>query len=89
MKREDLTDASCGIAQALGVVGDWWTLLVVREIAGGVTRFDALQRSLGISRRALTERLGGARRPRRAGAGGVLRAPAPLRLRAHRARARG
>ncbi len=59
MKREDLTDASCGIAQALGVVGDWWTLLVVREIAGGVTRFDALQRSLGISRRALTERLGG------------------------------
>jgi DNA-binding HxlR family transcriptional regulator/peroxiredoxin len=59
VKREDLTDASCGIAQALGVVGDWWTLLVVREIAGGVTRFDALQRSLGISRRALAERLGG------------------------------
>lgn len=37
---------------------DWWTFLVVRDIAGGVTRFEALQRSLGVSRRALTERLG-------------------------------
>ncbi len=37
---------------------DWWTFLVVRDVAGGVTRFDALQRELGMSRRALTERLG-------------------------------
>ncbi len=59
MRRDDLADASCGIAQALGVVGDWWTLLVLREVTGGVTRFDALQASLGISRRALTERLAG------------------------------
>lgn len=59
MRRDDLADASCGIAQALGVVGDWWTLLVLREVTGGVTRFDALQSSLGISRRALTERLTG------------------------------
>jgi DNA-binding HxlR family transcriptional regulator/peroxiredoxin len=39
------------------VLTDWWTFLVVRDIAGGVTRFEALQRSLGVSRRALTERL--------------------------------
>ncbi|NUW42941.1 winged helix-turn-helix transcriptional regulator [Nonomuraea rhodomycinica] len=59
MKRADLSDADCGIAQALGVIGDWWTFLVVRDIAGGTTRFDGLQRALGVSRRALTERLAG------------------------------
>lgn len=59
VKRADLPDSDCGIAQALGVIGDWWTFLVVRDIAGGITRFDALQRELGVSRRALTERLSG------------------------------
>ncbi|MBG0564169.1 winged helix-turn-helix transcriptional regulator [Actinoplanes aureus] len=57
MKRVDLADADCGIAQAVGVLGDWWTFLLIRDIAGGVTRFDALQRTLGMSRRALAERL--------------------------------
>ena len=57
MKRDDLADATCGIAQALGVVGDWWTFLIVREVAGGTTRFDGIQAALGISRRALAERL--------------------------------
>ena len=59
VKRVDLADADCGIAQALGVMTDWWTFLLVRDIAGGVTRFDALQRALGVSRRALAERLAG------------------------------
>ncbi|MEU6205215.1 winged helix-turn-helix transcriptional regulator [Micromonospora musae] len=58
MRRADLADADCGIAQALGVLEDWWTFLIVRDVAGGTTRFDALQRELGVSRRALTERLG-------------------------------
>ncbi|MGC5020183.1 winged helix-turn-helix transcriptional regulator [Micromonospora sp. DT47] len=57
MRRSELADADCGIAQAVGVLGDWWTFLIVRDIAGGTTRFDALQRELGVSRRALTERL--------------------------------
>ncbi|WP_319459615.1 winged helix-turn-helix transcriptional regulator [Micromonospora sp. RTP1Z1] len=57
MKRADLGDADCGIAQALGVLGDWWTFLILRDIAGGTTRFEALQGELGVSRRALTERL--------------------------------
>lgn len=57
MRYADLSDADCGIAQTMGVVGDWWTWLVLREIAGGLTRFDRIQGSLGISRRALTERL--------------------------------
>lgn len=57
MRHEDLGDADCGIAQTLGVVRDWWSWLIVREIASGATRFDAIQDELGISRRALSERL--------------------------------
>ncbi|MEI7056956.1 winged helix-turn-helix transcriptional regulator [Nocardioides sp. CCNWLW239] len=57
MRREDLSDADCGIAQALGVIGDWQSLLVVREAAAGVTRFEGFHRALGLSRRALAERL--------------------------------
>jgi DNA-binding HxlR family transcriptional regulator/peroxiredoxin len=53
----DLSDAECAIAQALGVVGDWWTLLVVRDVVGGVHRFDELQAGLGLSRKVLAERL--------------------------------
>jgi len=57
MKHSDLADADCAIAQALGIVGDWWTLLVIRDIARGITRFDGLQRELSISRKTLAERL--------------------------------
>ncbi|WP_446666427.1 winged helix-turn-helix transcriptional regulator [Flexivirga sp. B27] len=57
MRHEDLGDADCGIAQTLGVVRDWWSWLIVREISSGVTRFDVIQDALGISRRALSERL--------------------------------
>ncbi|MEV4707835.1 winged helix-turn-helix transcriptional regulator [Actinoplanes sp. NPDC049316] len=57
MRHVDPVDAECGIAQALGVLTDWWAFLIVRDVAGGVTRFDALQRELGMSRRALSERL--------------------------------
>jgi DNA-binding HxlR family transcriptional regulator/peroxiredoxin len=57
VKYADISDADCAIAQALGVIGDWWTLLVIRDIAGGIQRFDGLQRELGISRKVLTGRL--------------------------------
>ncbi|NUS27190.1 MAG: redoxin domain-containing protein [Streptomyces sp.] len=56
-RRTSLEDATCAIAQALDVVGDWWTLLIVRDTARGVHRFDELQRELGMSRKVLTERL--------------------------------
>ncbi|MFJ7207271.1 winged helix-turn-helix transcriptional regulator [Streptomyces sp. NPDC098789] len=56
-QRTQLGDADCAIAQALDVVGDWWTLLIVRDAARGVARFDAFQRELGMSRKVLTERL--------------------------------
>ncbi|MFJ6013604.1 winged helix-turn-helix transcriptional regulator [Streptomyces sp. NPDC092952] len=56
-QRTSLAGADCAIAQALDVVGDWWTLLIVRDTARGVHRFDALQEELGVSRKVLTERL--------------------------------
>lgn len=51
-------DETCGIAQAAVVLGDWWNVLVLREIARGHVRFDALAAEIGLSRKILTERLG-------------------------------
>lgn len=53
-----LQDPACAIAQALDVVGDWWSLLVLRDVARGLHRFEELRASLGVSRKVLTERLG-------------------------------
>ncbi|GAA4202521.1 winged helix-turn-helix transcriptional regulator [Actinocatenispora rupis] len=57
MRYSELAGDDCAIAQALGVVGDWWTLLVVRDVAGGTHRFDALAAGLGVSRKVLAQRL--------------------------------
>ena len=51
-------DETCGIAQAAVVLADWWNVLVLREIARGHIRFDALAAGIGLSRNVLTERLG-------------------------------
>ncbi|MEU8247484.1 winged helix-turn-helix transcriptional regulator [Nonomuraea sp. NPDC048916] len=50
-------DTQCSIAQAAAVIGDWWSLLIVREVTRGHHRFDDLLGELGISRKVLTERL--------------------------------
>jgi len=47
----------CAIAQAAAVVGEWWTLLILRDVAAGITRFDELQAELAISRKVLAQRL--------------------------------
>jgi DNA-binding HxlR family transcriptional regulator/peroxiredoxin len=52
-------EPDCAIAQSLGVIGDGWELLIVRDLARGVDRFDQLADSLHISRKVLTERLTG------------------------------
>jgi DNA-binding HxlR family transcriptional regulator/peroxiredoxin len=52
-------EPDCAIAQSLGVIGDGWELLIVRDLARGLDRFDLLADSLKISRKVLTERLGG------------------------------
>ncbi len=50
-------DQNCSIARALEMVGDRWTMLVVREAFLGTRRFDDYQRKLGCARNVLTERL--------------------------------
>ncbi|MGW5195147.1 winged helix-turn-helix transcriptional regulator [Kribbella sp. NPDC004138] len=50
-------EPDCAIAQSLGVIGDGWELLIVRDLARGLSRFDELAGSLHISRKVLTERL--------------------------------
>jgi DNA-binding HxlR family transcriptional regulator len=48
---------NCGIGQALEAVGDWWTLLIVRDAFFGARRFGDFQRSLGIAKNILSARL--------------------------------
>src|ERR1700716_3779292 len=48
---------NCSIASTLEVVGERWTLLIIRDVFLGRRRFDQLQESLGIARNVLTDRL--------------------------------
>ena len=48
---------NCSIGQSLDVVGEWWSLLIIRDAFLGVTRFDDFQESLGIARNVLNQRL--------------------------------
>jgi DNA-binding HxlR family transcriptional regulator len=50
-------ESFCGVAAAVAVLGDAWTLLLVRDLADEPRRFTALQASTGISPRVLTDRL--------------------------------
>lgn len=57
MERKSFADMHCSVAQCLEVVGEWWTLLIVRDAFFGITRFDEFQERLGISRNILNARL--------------------------------
>ncbi len=57
MKRE-FSEWPCSLARAVGVFGDSWTLLIVRDGLQGLTRFDEFQRSLNVARNTLSDRLG-------------------------------
>jgi DNA-binding HxlR family transcriptional regulator len=57
MLRNDYENQSCSIAGALEVVGERWSLLIVRDILLGLRRFDELQSHLGIARNILQTRL--------------------------------
>jgi DNA-binding HxlR family transcriptional regulator len=57
VKRSSVAHINCSIAQTLDVVGEWWTLLVVRNIMLGQRRFEAIQADLGIARNILSDRL--------------------------------
>jgi DNA-binding HxlR family transcriptional regulator len=58
MKRTSFAGMNCSIARTLEIVGEWWTLLILRDASRGITRFDDLQASLGIARNVLASRLG-------------------------------
>jgi len=51
------TDLQCSIARSLEVLGEKWTLLIVRDALGGITRFSDFQQSLGLAKNLLTDRL--------------------------------
>ena len=57
MLRRDYAGQACSIAGALELIGERWTLLIVRDLFLGVRRFDDLQRDLGIARNVLRDRL--------------------------------
>ncbi len=57
MKWNQLADENCSLARSLAVVGDRWTLLILRDAFLRVRRFDDFQASTGIARRVLAERL--------------------------------
>jgi DNA-binding HxlR family transcriptional regulator len=57
MKRTALSSHPCSIARTLDVVGEWWTPLILRDIAYGIRRFGEIQEDLGISANILSDRL--------------------------------
>jgi DNA-binding HxlR family transcriptional regulator len=57
VERKSFAGMHCSVAQCLEVVGEWWSMLIVRDAFLGVTRFDDFQERLGISRNILNQRL--------------------------------
>jgi len=57
MQRTQFGEMACSIARTMDVIGEPWSPLIVRNVFIGITRFDQLQESLGISRKVLAERL--------------------------------
>jgi DNA-binding HxlR family transcriptional regulator len=57
MRRKSLAGAACPIARSLDVIGDWWSLLIVRDALRGKRRFSEFQKSLGVSKNILARRL--------------------------------
>src|ERR1700757_4968310 len=57
MERVSFAKAGCPIARSLERVGEWWSILIMRDALNGLTRFDEFQRNLGIAPNMLTRRL--------------------------------
>jgi DNA-binding HxlR family transcriptional regulator len=55
--RNPLNDEPCPVARSVDVVGDRWSMLVVRDAFDGISRFGDFQRSLGVARNILSDRL--------------------------------
>jgi DNA-binding HxlR family transcriptional regulator len=57
MQRKSFEKSSCPIARSLERVGEWWSMLIMRDALHGMTRFDEFQKSLDIAPNMLTRRL--------------------------------
>jgi DNA-binding HxlR family transcriptional regulator len=57
VERKSFADMHCSVAQCLDVVGEWWSMLILRDVFLGVSRFDQFQERLRISRNILNQRL--------------------------------
>ncbi|MFF2958893.1 winged helix-turn-helix transcriptional regulator [Streptomyces sp. NPDC057963] len=66
VKRTRLNDSDCPVARSVDAIGDWWSLLIVRDAFDGSRRFGEFQRSLGVAKNILAARL------RELVAGGIL-----------------
>jgi len=57
MQKKDFSLMPCPVARAVSKVGEWWSILILRDCFYGETRFDGFQKSLGIAPNMLTRRL--------------------------------
>ena len=57
VKRTRFDEESCPVARSVDAVGDWWSLLIVRDAFDGSRRFGEFQRSLGVAKNILSARL--------------------------------
>lgn len=57
MKRKNLEQDSCPIARSLSTIGEWWSLLILRDVFLGKRRFTELEKSLGLAKNVLSSRL--------------------------------
>lgn len=57
VKRTRFDDADCPVARSVDAIGDWWSLLIVRDAFDGSRRFNEFQRSLGVAKNILAARL--------------------------------
>ncbi|WP_421549217.1 winged helix-turn-helix transcriptional regulator [Pseudomonas sp. QD4] len=57
VKRTRLEGAECPVARSLDAIGDWWSLLIVRDAFDGICRFGEFQRNLGMAKNILAARL--------------------------------
>ncbi|MCB1686031.1 MAG: helix-turn-helix domain-containing protein [Pseudomonadales bacterium] len=57
MKLKTFEHFNCSLAQTLSVIGEHWTMLIIRDAFFGLRRFDQFQKSLGIARNVLSDRL--------------------------------
>ena len=57
VKRRNLEGEECPVARSLDAIGDWWSLLIVRDAFDGLRRFGEFQKSLGTAKNILAARL--------------------------------